>query len=56
MSRSGTEVADNLRELLQRVYLKHEPVCVLADGLNVLDDMGGIWGYYDFLTVINGTD
>ena len=30
--------------------------CVAADGLNLVDDCGGISGYYDFLQAVYGTD
>ena len=29
------------------------PRCICKDGLNVLDDVGGMWGYRDFLTTIH---
>lgn len=34
---------------LCKVISEHMPVCVKADGLPVLDDVGGIHGYVDFL-------
>ena len=30
--------------------------CIAADGLNLVDDCGGISGYYDFLQAVYGTD
>lgn len=54
-SLSGMEVGSDLREKLQTVYLKTLPVCVMADGLNVMDDVGGLYGYQDFLRLINST-
>ena len=51
------ELADpELREKLQTVYIDHIPVCVMSDGLNVMDDVGGIYGFYDFLKMINSSD
>lgn len=35
--------------VVSKVYLSHSPVCVEADGLPVLDDVGGIHGFVDFL-------
>lgn len=49
----GKIVSEELKEKLQAVYLKGTPICVNADGLNVLDDVGGLYGYQEFLRVIN---
>lgn len=49
----GQLIEGDLREQLQRAYIKGEPVCVLADGLNVMDDVGGLYGFQDFLRTIN---
>lgn len=32
------------------------PVCIMADGLNVMDDVGDIGGYIRFLESINSKD
>lgn len=40
-------------ELVKQVYEIDVPVCVAADGLSVLDDVGGIHGYCMFLKGIN---
>lgn len=32
------------------------PICVKADGLNVMDDVGGVYGYLDFLNKIYNND
>lgn len=45
-----------LREKLLNVYPTRRPLCIMADGLNVVDDIGGIGGYIDFLTTINSKD
>ena len=29
------------------------PRCISKDGLNLLDDVGGMWGYRDFLVTIH---
>jgi len=52
----GYKVDSELREKLQTVYLKEHPICVMADGLNVMDDVGGLYGYQEFLQTINGKD
>ncbi len=28
---------------------KEQPICIDRDGLNVMDDVGGVYGFYDFL-------
>jgi len=54
MDRTGKTVDDEaLRTKLQEVYLKGCPICVMSDGLNVMDDVGGLYGYQEFLKTIN---
>ena len=36
-------------EIVSKVVETHTPVCVSADGLSVIDEVGGIEGYVDFL-------
>ncbi len=52
----GNEVSKEEAERLSEVYLKAKPICVYADGLNVMDDVGGLWGYKDFLERIHNSD
>ena len=40
---------DTLSKLIQTVEIKGKPICIFADGLPVMDDVGGIHGYVDFL-------
>lgn len=35
---------------------KQKPVCIALDGMPVMDDVGGIHGYVDFLETIHGDD
>ena len=35
------------------VCQNYRPCCICKDGLNVLDDVGGMWGYRDFLVTIH---
>ena len=35
------------------VCQNYRPRCICKDGLNVLDDVGGMWGYRDFLVTIH---
>lgn len=38
---------------VRAVLSSHTPVCVAADGLPVLEDVGGIGGYIDFLATLH---
>ena len=50
------EVDEELRAQLALVDVKKMPICTKADGLNVMDDVGGISGLLDFYRIINGDD
>lgn len=52
----GNIVNDDLRQKLQTVYINCIPVCVMADGLNVMDDVGGLYGFQEFLQTLNSDD
>ncbi len=52
-SLNGMKADPDLIEKINKVYSDFRPLCVMADGLNVMDDVGGIYGYQDFLRVIN---
>ena len=54
---SGGEQADEeLRENIELVRTKQAPRCIATDGLNVLDDVGGIGGFHDMLKILEGED
>ena len=40
---------ERLSKIIQTVEIKGKPICVFADGLSVMDDVGGVQGYIDFL-------
>lgn len=50
------EVSEELRAQLAVVDVKKMPICTKADGLNVMDDVGGISGLLDFYRIIYGDD
>ena len=50
----GEIVDDELRDQIAMVISKARPVCIMADGLPVLDDVGGIYGYCEMLLGIHG--
>ncbi len=48
------EVDEELREILSYVDVKEHPRCTAADGLNVLDDVGGLGGFEEMLSTLEG--
>ena len=50
------EVDEELRAQLAVVDVKKMPICTKADGLSVMDDVGGISGLLDFYRIINGDE
>lgn len=54
----GTPVDEALSDLmLNKCIVKGNPMCIAADGLPVMDDVGGVSGYCDFLECIkNGEE
>ena len=47
---SDVSYTDEEKEFVCQNY---RPRCIRKDGLNVLDDVGGMWGYRDFLVTIH---
>ncbi|MDO5397236.1 MAG: hypothetical protein Q4G33_04835 [bacterium] len=56
IDKNGKEIEGELRDQLINVVVKHKPVCVSADGLPLLDDVGGIGGYCAFLLGVHGRE
>lgn len=50
------KVSEDLQNTLNEIQYLRKPLCVYADGLNVMDDVGGYGGYIDFLETIHGAD
>lgn len=48
------KVTDNLADILRTVTSKKSPVCTAADGLCLLDDVGGAHGFVDMIRMIHG--
>lgn len=49
--------AEELEEAAEVVISKHKPVCLVREGLSVMDDVGGMSGYARFLqTIYEGED
>lgn len=49
---NGDISIEELKEAVETVTSKHIPVCVYKEGINVLDDVGGLHGFADFLARI----
>lgn len=43
-------------ERLKEIINKNKPLCIAADGMNLVDDCGGIYGFLRMLRTINGSD
>lgn len=53
---NNKQVDEELAQKIITVINKLKPICVSMDGLPVMDDVGGIWGYIDFLKNIHEGD
>lgn len=40
-------------EKIEKVIETHSPICIASDGMNLMDDVGGISGYCNFLRTIH---
>ncbi len=52
----GQKADEEFAAKLKEFDWKEKPVCIGWDCLNVMDDVGGIRGYCEFLQTINGND
>lgn len=52
----GNEINGEFLEKIKTIKKKEKPVCTAWDGINLVDDVGGIGGFCDFLRTINGDD
>lgn len=53
----NSQVDESLSGQIAEVKFSGKPLCILADGLDVMDDVGGIHGFCDFLmTIHEGSD
>ncbi len=55
---SGTsqKIEDSLIDVCEEVIAKHRPICIKKDGIELVDDVGGIHGFCDFLKTIYEID
>lgn len=54
--REHKKISGDHADLLRKVVSKKTPVCVYADGLALLDDVGGIGGFIEMLRTLHGDD
>lgn len=52
MLTNGDVLEEELEDAQSTVINKHVPVCIYKDGVNVLDDVGGLSGFANFLRII----
>lgn len=52
----GNRADAELVKCLTTVDRKEKPICTAWDGMSVMDDVGGIDGFCEFLQAINGKD
>lgn len=53
---NNQKIQGSLQDKLINVYHKKHPLCVEKDGLDVIEDVGGVKGYVDFLRELNEGD
>ena len=51
---AGNQVHADLRNALLQSSLNAEPVCIFAEGLPPVEDVGGPGGFFDFIRTIHG--
>ena len=52
----GRITQEEIDEAIVKVYETYRPVCIAADGLSLVDDVGGIDGFISFLRSIHPTE
>lgn len=52
----GKQAECEFQNQLKEISRKGKPVCISWDGINLVDDVGGIGGFCEFLETINGND
>lgn len=54
--KQGRVKQEEIDEALKLYIKKGLPSCIARDGVNVMDDVGGLGGFIEFLKTINGED
>lgn len=52
----GSAVDIDSTSKMATIYIDEKPCCIVADGLNVVDDCGGVSGFLEMLCTIYGKD
>lgn len=52
----GRTVPKQTRDLLESIKATHSAVCSKTDGVMLMDDTGGVAGFFEFLRTLNGRD
>ncbi|MDO4491866.1 MAG: hypothetical protein Q4B85_12435 [Lachnospiraceae bacterium] len=52
----GQQVHGEYLDRLKTIGRKEKPVCIAWDGINLMDDVGGVGGFCDFLEMIHSSD
>lgn len=53
-SKSNQKITGELAEMLRGVVKRNTPLCLSSDGIYLLDDVGGIYGFIKMLKTIHG--
>ena len=54
--RQGRIIMGKMREQIVKASMKHTVKCLAVDGVNLVDDVGGIHSFCEFLEELNGPD
>lgn len=52
----GNEIIGDFLDKIKAIKKKEKPICTAWDGMNLVDDVGGIGGFCEFLETINGNN
>lgn len=52
----GQQIDGEFLDKLRDIQHKEKPICIAWDGMNLVDDVGGVGGFCEFLEAINGDD
>ncbi len=52
----GQQIDGEFLDKLRDIQRKEKPICIAWDGMSLVDDVGGVGGFCEFLETINGDD
>ena len=50
----GQQIDGEFLDKLRDIQRKEKPICIAWDGMSLVDDVGGVGGFCEFLETING--